>query len=133
MIEFHFALIDKKLAIQVNVLTKDEVLYAFMIAEDEIRLEVLGCEGKCETARKTLFLIEPIIFGIWEDFRKKFPRIHSSELPLKATEISLIVRETKKKLYEELGKVIELKDNRPTLSFILYAPQGGKKSEIPFN
>ncbi len=132
MIEFHFALANKKLAIQVNVLTKDDVLYVFMIAEDKIRLEVIDCKD-CKKARKTLALIEPIVFGIWEEFSQKFPRINSSELEKRKEEIVQLVQETKRKLYERLKDVVELKEQVCPLSWVFLTPEEGKKNEIPFN
>ena len=132
MIEFHFALTDKRLAIQVNVLTKDGVLYVFMIAEDKIRIEIVDCQN-CKEARQTLALIEPIVYGVWEEFSQKFPRIHSSELEQRKEEIVQLVQETKRKLYERLKDVVELKEQVCPLSWIFIKPQGGEKSEIPLN
>jgi len=134
VIDFHFAKERDRLAVQVTILTKDEVLYIFVVSNDKFSVEVVAKDyWKYKEARGMLPLIEPLILRAWEEFKGSFPKCPCEELPKRQHEIIRLALRVKARLYEELRGIVDLKEpEMKPASYLLIVEKEGE-DEVPLN
>ena len=134
MIGFSFTQEKDRLAVQIDILTKDYVIYIFVVSNNTFRAEIIAQDyEQYKKAREKLPLLEPVILRAWEEFKNSFPKCPCNELVKKRKEILRLAYEVKAGLYRELKEIVELKDpefNPP--SYLVITEKEGK-NEIPLN
>jgi len=134
VIDFSFAKEKDKLAIQVNILSKDDTLYIFVVSDTKFNAEIVAVNYEnYKNARKRLHLIEPAILRAWETFKDSFPKCACDELIGKQKEILKLAHEVKAKLYRALRDIVDLKEPELKPSPYLVIVQKEGKNEIPLN